>query len=398
MKRRICYSIEKMESDIADMAMTLIRFKSENPPGNEAEIADFLASKLESLGFEVKLVEAERKRPNVIATLKGEQGRSSLIFNGHMDVVPAGPLENWKQPPFEPVVKDGKIYGRGAADMKGALSSIFNAAKAVVELGVSLKGNLVIQFVADEEEGGAKGTEFLAKKGFIKGDYAVVCEPTGLKIGVAEKGFIRTEITVRGKAAHSSTPSEGINAIVKMSKVIKALYDEFPRKIAGKSHPLVGSPTVNVGTIIGGVRVNVVPDKCVIKLDRRLIPGEDPEEAFNEIIEILESVRKRDNQLKYEVKLIGEAEPSEISPQEEIVEVLKRNYEFVFHTNPTIYGLKGTTDARFFINQAQIPTVIFGPGSIKEAHKVNENVSVKELVLATKIYSLTILDFLADGE
>jgi len=395
MKQKICDFVEKMKSDITDMTMALIRFKSENPPGNEEEIADFLASKLKTLGFKVKLVEAEPKRPNVIATLEGKRGFPTLIFNGHMDVVPAGPLENWKYPPYEPVLKNAKIYGRGAADMKGALSSIFNAAKAIVELGIDLKGNLVIQFVADEEEGGAKGTEFLVKNGLVKGDYAVVCEPSHLRIGVAEKGFIRAEITVRGKAAHSSTPSEGINAIVKMCRVIEALNDKLPKKFVDRRHPLLGGPTINVGTITGGVKVNIVPDKCTIQLDRRLIPGENSEGAFNEIIEILKSLRKRDSQLKYEVKLIGEAEPSEISPQEEIVKLLERNYKFVFHRRPIIYGLKGTTDARFFINQAKIPAAVFGPGSISEAHKVNEFVHIKELVSAAKIYSLTIFDFLA---
>jgi|Deesub1362B_J571_1020462.scaffolds.fasta_scaffold00238_4 acetylornithine deacetylase/succinyl-diaminopimelate desuccinylase family protein len=395
MKQKICDSVEKMELNITDMTMALIRFKSENPPGNEEEIAEFLASKFEDLGFKVELVEAEPKRPNVIATLDGEQGFQTLIFNGHMDVVPAGPLENWEHPPYEPILRDGRIYGRGAADMKGALSAVFNAAKAIIELGIRLKGKLVIQFVADEEEGGAKGTEFLIKKGLVKGDYVIVCEPTSLKVGVAEKGFFRAEVTVRGKAAHSSTPSEGINAIVKMCKVIKAIDKELVKKFAGRSHPLLGSPTISIGTITGGVKVNVIPDKCTIKFDRRLIPGENPETAFNEIIEILKSLKERDHQLKYEVKLLGTAKPSELSPQAEIVKLLEKSYEFVFYQKPIIYGLMGTTDARFFINHAKIPTVIFGPGGISETHKVNEFVRVRELISATKIYSLMIFDVLA---
>jgi acetylornithine deacetylase/succinyl-diaminopimelate desuccinylase family protein len=377
--------------EVVALTRQLIKIPSENPPGEEEAVSEFIAEKLSSIGLTVRFHDYKPRRPNVVGLLSGKEEEPILMFNGHTDTVPVGEKSLWATDPFSANVRDGRIYGRGATDMKAALAAIISAAEAIVKCGVKLKGTLMISCVADEEVTGF-GTKDLVDRGY-RADFAVVGEPTELKVKTAHKGVLWVRTVTKGKAAHASMPHEGVNAIYEMSKICLILKD-MSHQLMMKKHPLLGSPTINVGTIKGGLKTNVVPDHCEITIDRRLIPGENPKSAKFEIDTVLDSLKKQDPQFQVESEIINVAEPSETPTDELIVRVAREAVEEVTGMDPGVTGFTATCDMRFLVNQAKIPTIILGPGSLRQAHIVDEYVEVQQVFNAAKIYALMILKLL----
>lgn len=378
------------EGKVTDLTRELVRIPSENPPGNEREVAEFIRGRMEDLGLEIHFYECSEGRPNVIGKLKGE-GNKSLMFNAHTDTVPVGDREFWSEDPFGGAIKDGKLYGRGATDMKGGLAAMLIAIESLIESGVKLKGDVMLAAVIDEEHG-KLGTKSIVERGY-RADAAVIGEPTELKVCIAHKGALRLEIATIGKAAHSSDPLKGVNAIYKMAKICLAM-ELLMERLNERGHVLVGNASVSVGTITGGVKVNMVPDRCVISVDRRLIPGESVDNARMEIEEILKNLQSGDPEFKYTVKTLQEYNPSEISEEEEIVKSCRLAVEAVEGVDPGVSGFPAGCDMYLLVNEVNIPTVILGPGSLAQAHQPDEFVEVKQVVDAAKIYSLITLMFL----
>jgi len=371
--------------NVIELTRQLIKIPSENPPGKEEEISEFIAEKMRSIGLNVRIHEYKPGRPSVVGLLQGEKEEPILMFNGHTDTVPVGDESVWSINPFDADVKDGKIYGRGASDMKAALAAMISAAEMILKEDVKLKGTLIISCVADEEVTGF-GTRDLLDRGY-KANFAVVGEPTELKVQIAHKGSVRFRIITKGKAAHASMPHEGLNAIYKMSKVCLALED-LSRQLKKKKHPLLGSPTINVGTIKGGLKTNIVPDRCEITLDRRLIPGEKLENVKFEIDKILTSLKSQNHKFQAESEIIFVARPSETSADEPIVRVAREAVKEVTGKDPGVTGFTATCDMHFLVNQGGIPTVILGPGSLNQAHTTDEYVEAQQVLDAAKIYAL----------
>lgn len=375
---------------IVDLASKLIQFPSENPPGNEAEAAAFLADHCRALGMNVEVTEPLPGRPNVVAWVEGRETGPHLIFNGHLDVVPAG--ANWTTDPFQPVVRDGRIYGRGSADMKGALAATVEAVDAVRRSGTPFRGRITLSFVCDEEEGGT-GTRFLVASG-LRGDWAIVTEPTELKPVIAHKGDFYFDVTLYGVAAHGSVPHRGVNAIYHAGKLLDAVQ-EFAGRLAQRSHPLVGNASISTGLIRGGETTNVVPAECLVSLDRRVLPNERPAEVIAEIDELLEDLAARDPTFRYRVENPVRALPMEISADEPVVIALREAATEVLGSDPGVHGWAATCDANLLVNDAQTPTVVFGPGSIDQAaHQADESVAIPDLVSAAEIYAATIVRLL----
>ncbi len=220
------------------------------------------------------------------------------------------------------------------------------------------------------------------KKNLVNSDLCIVGEPTNLDIAIAEKGVLWIRIVVKGKSAHAGLPEKGKNAIERAYSIIKALSDMEYKT----THPLLGKPTINIGKISGGTKVNVVPDYCEIEVDRRIIPGEDVEEVKKEIIECLKDQ-------EYSIEYFLHAKPFEIDKNNEFVLRLKEIVKNVTNKEPKIKGIFGFTDARFAYEKGVTP-IIFGPGSAKQSHTVNECVEIEQVLNAAKIYSLFAIDFL----
>ncbi len=372
------------ENDVVNLARELVRIRSINPPGLEKEAADFTEEKLIELGLTVDKYEVYPGRPNVVGRLKGTSGTPILMMNCHLDVVPPGNKDFWSFKPFGGEVKNRRLYGRGASDMKGAIASVVTAVKSLIESEIELEGDLIVALVVDEEISGL-GTQSLIDNGY-RADMAVVAEPTMLQVCIAHKGVAHIEVITKGESAHASTPYKGSNAIYKMMKVISS-FEKFSSELEQRIHPLVGSCTLNVCTIEGGTKVNIIPDFCRIEIDRRTIPGEPLKNVEQEINELVTRLRSEDPSLNIEYTLTHMLEPAEIKANESLVKIALESVKKITGSDYGIGGFVATTDMHILVNQARIPTIILGPGSINEAHKIDEFVDTKQLVNAAKIYT-----------
>jgi len=380
------------KKELVDLTIQLVQTSTENPPGNEKVAAQFLKSILPKMGFKIKTVHSPKGRWNLIAEKRWGRGGRTLIFNGHLDVVPAGDPSQWKYPPFQGKLYKGRIYGRGASDMKSGIASFIHALSMIDRSEISLhQGAVILHLVSDEESHGHQGMGFLTQRGGIQGDAALVGEPTDLHPVIAHKGALWLRISTFGKSAHSAKPHLGVNAIEKMIKLMDRL-NSLPLE---KEHPLLGKPTLSIGTIQGGTKINVVPDRCEIEVDRRMLPGEKKEEVLGVMKEILDSLQSQDSLFQYRMEEIDYAEPSEVDPEEEIVRVGVEAIQEVLGKKPPLRAFSGFTDSRFYINQCHIPTLVFGPGDTNQIHTTDESVEVEALVHAAHIYGLILINYLS---
>lgn len=362
----------------------LIAAKSENPGGTEDRAAAVASDILTAVGAKPEIVRSEAGRPSVMASLGTERG-PSLAWNGHLDVVPAGSLDTWRHDPWAgDIDDDGRLVGRGAADMKGPIGAALAAASALRRAGTPLAGSLVFHLAADEELAGVHGTRVLWERGLLTQDAAIVGEPSELQVGLAERGGAWFTATAFGKAAHGSQPHRGVNAITSMARFLLRLPEVLP----DIEHPLVGRPTVNAAMIEGGSAPNVVPDRCAVDIDRRIVPGEtDPDAVRAPFLTIVDSLRSEDSEVEIEVRLREWTDAAEASPDTDIARIAVEAVRATTGTAPDLVGFTGITDARFYINQADIPTVICGPGSLTVAHTADEWVPVDELVAGARAYA-----------
>jgi succinyl-diaminopimelate desuccinylase len=380
------------KKELVDLTIRLVQIPTENPPGNEKVAAQFLKPLLSKTGFKIKTVLSPEGRWNLLAEKRWGRGGRRLIFNGHLDVVPAGNASQWKYPPFQGKLHKGKIYGRGSSDMKSGIASFIHALSTIERSKIPLhQGAVILHLVSDEESHGHQGMEFLTQREGIQGDAALVGEPTDLQPVIAQKGALWLRIFTIGRSAHGSKPHLGINAVEKMMKLIERLHF-IPLE---KEHPLLGKPTLSIGTIQGGTKVNIVPEGCEIEVDRRMLPGEKKEEVLGEIKKILDSLQSQDPFFQYRMEGIDFAQPSEVDPDEEIVKIGVEAIQNVMGRKPMLRGFSGFTDSRFYVNQCHIPTLIFGPGGADQSHTMDESVAVDALVHAAHIYAMILVDYLS---
>lgn len=371
----------------------LIRIDSVNPSlsdkgTGELNIARYLGEYLKTLGLDVSYQELEENRVNVIGILKGTGGGRSLMLNGHTDTVS---IERMEIEPFKPENKDGRIYGRGAFDMKSGIAAQIMAVQSLIESGRKLKGDVLLTFVADEEYASI-GTEAIVKD--YSADAAIICEPTDLEIIIAHKGFAWAKIEVFGQAAHGSLPEQGVDAIVKAGKVLTAIENLSNTALIHKTHPLLGSPSIHASLISGGIELSTYPDYCKIELERRTLPGEDRTTAVEEIQRMLEKIQSKDEQFKADFDVFFYRPALEVSRDQAIVQSLNHVYQSVQKEKPKFAGMSGWMDAAL-LTEAGIPTVIFGPSG-DGAHAAVEYVDFASVVTTTKILIELLVDF-CDG-
>lgn len=376
--------------EVLTYARALLAAPSENPGGTEDEAARVAVDILTGLGAVPEVVRGEAGRPSVVAAL-GSGARPKLAWNGHLDVVPAGDLSTWDTPPFDGTVADGRLVGRGTADMKGAVAAALAAASAIARSGVRLAGTLELHLAADEELAGLHGTKVLWEAGLLNQDACIVGEPTDLQLALAERGGAWVTATARGKAAHGSRPHLGVNAITSMARFLLRIEEVLP----DREHPLAGRPTVNAALISGGSAPNVVPDLCEVDVDRRIVPGENsPEEVLAPFERLAASIRADHPEVDLSFRIREWTDAAEAPRDSAIVELCRAAVQEETGARPADVGMTGITDARFYINEAAIPAVILGPGSLTVAHTANEWVAVDELVAAARIYARVFVRFL----
>jgi acetylornithine deacetylase len=376
-----------MIDDLADLTARLVAIDSTNPdlvPGGagEGEIADFVAGWLGEAGLEVAVHEAAPGRPNVVGRVPGRGGGRSLLLNAHLDTVAAGGMER----PFAPVLRDGRLHGRGAIDMKASLAAIMFVARAARDL--DLGGDLIVTAVADEEYASV-GTQEIVER--YRADAAIVTEPSGLDLCLAHKGFVWLEVETRGVAAHGSAPDQGVDAIAKMGRVLVGLEDLDRRLRAGPAHALLGTGSVHASLIQGGTELSTYPDACRLQIERRTVPGETALAVEGQIRAILETAAQADPDFKAELWPGLVRDPFMVSDDEAIVETLRRQATRVLDREPAVVGAGGWMDSAL-LAAAGIPTVVFGPAG-DGAHADEEWVDLASAEQCYRILLATVAEF-----
>ncbi len=380
-------------ADPVALARALVRVDSRNPdmiPGapGEGPCAAVLAAVLRDWGFAVDVYDAAPGRPNVIARLgRAEPGAPVLMLNGHLDVVGT---EGMAHAPFDGEERDGRLYGRGAADMKGGVAAMCAAAARAHAAG-ALRGEVVVAAVADEEFESA-GTLALVerlKHGALRADACVITEPTRLAIMPAHRGFAWYTVTVRGRAAHGSRYDIGVDAIRHAGLLLAELDALDAVELPGRApHPLLGRGSLHASTVEGGVGLTTYPERCVLRLERRTIPGESAASALAEIEAAAARVGARleaagRGPFRAEVALDFAQPPSDVSADAPVVQAL--GAALAGAGEPVrVEGMPAWTDAAL-LNAAGVPTVCFGPGDIGLAHSAEEWVPLGEVERATGV-------------
>ena len=359
--------------DEIGLAGDLIRIDSQNPPGREEECAKFLRDLFEDrfMDLEIRTFRWMENRMDILATQGGESG--GLMLNGHLDTVPVGDPNMWSWDPFSGKVVEGKIRGRGATDMKSAVAAMIASAHRYLSENKP-KRKLALFFTSDEEVASRGLRRIMEKeKHLLNGiSYGIIGEPTELNVIRMHKGVYYTRIEVTGDPAHGSTPQYGDNAIEKAAEIIQALRD-LEVALEFKRHE-VGHPTINVGMIQGGTKVNVVPDRCIIDIDRRTIPTEGVEEVLSEFREVVNKVTTEAT-----VEITGYRAPHEIESGSRII----REMEEI--TGSGSRGISYWTEAPIF-HQAGVECAVLGPGSVIQAHAFDETVPAEEVKIAGSFY------------
>ncbi|MGH2531328.1 MAG: M20 family metallopeptidase [Thermomicrobiales bacterium] len=390
--RRVLDAIN--EQEVVDFLRRLIQTPTVNPPGDVREAVQLSVQPLSEAGFEVRTIALDETKPNLIARFG--QGRPVLCFNAHLDVVPIGELRAWTHAPFAADVEDERIYGRGAGDDKASVAAQVMASVALARSGVALEGTLIVNEVADEEVGGPAGAAFVVNEGHVRPDFVIVGEQTLNRICVGEKGVAATRVTVYGRAAHGALPWEGANAIEGMAEVVSALRSELWPRLESRTHPLFHHSSASVNMVAGGVKENVVPDRCMIAIDRRLIPGENPDDSLAEIAEVAQCAVASMPGVSVVVEFSGERRTATMSdPASPLVQAMLAANRYL-GLSEALAGFSMATDGRFFA-AAGYPTIIYGPGDPTLAHVPDEWVGIDEVVQATRAYALAALTLIGQG-
>jgi acetylornithine deacetylase/succinyl-diaminopimelate desuccinylase family protein len=380
------------EASLVDLTTALVRAAGQNPPGDEAATVNVLRSAAVELGLDVVETAVEQGRNNLRVTLAGGSGPGLLLL-GHTDVVPVG--EGWTTDPFGGVVRDGRIYGRGASDMKGGLAASLAALAAL--RGVGLSGPVELAALVDEEETGKGIRAYIeactesAQQSFLG---CLTSEPTDLQTIIGARGASYLRVEIHGKACHAGNPDDGANAIYGAAAVV-AEIERLHAELARRPHPLVGPATWSVGQMHGGAGGSIVPAECVVVADRRLLPGESPESVLDGLRERVDGLRLTDRGLTTDVAMPMEMPAFQTAADSELALAADAALADVGGPRLPMGGWTAACDGGFVARDLGIPVVVLGPGSAtSQAHRADESVEVSELIVAARAYALSALRLL----
>ncbi|MBD3192366.1 MAG: ArgE/DapE family deacylase [Candidatus Heimdallarchaeota archaeon] len=370
---------------IIEITKKIVAMDSQNPPGKTVDIAKYLAKLCKKLGFTTKIIPIDEDRHNILAYFG--KGNRDIVLSGHLDTVPIGDASKWDFPPMGMTEKNGRLYGRGTADMKGAVATLIGVMAALKQSNCELTHRIVFAGTADEEVG-MYGAELLKEKGIMKqADGLIIPEATALRVGIAEKGPYWVRVKVKGKAAHGSMPEVGKNAIEGACFALPYLKQLLPET----EHELLGKSTCNIGTINGGAKINVVPEECSLECDYRLVPGVDQQEFQQGLHQQIQAL-SREHECDFSYEITHKVPALSTPPNEPLVQGFLEWANKIAAVPKEPIGLTYGTDAAALIPPKEIPFIIFGPGSPSVIHQTNECVAISELIDTTKIIGAVLID------
>jgi succinyl-diaminopimelate desuccinylase len=411
---RITAEVDRAADEIVKYTQDLVRIPTVNPPGDQyAACAAFIGDDLNRRGYDVEYIAAEgqpehtRRHPrvNVVGSRRGSSGGPVVHLNGHFDVVPAG--DGWTMDPFAGTIRDGRIYGRGACDMKAGIAAAVFAMDAIARAGIGLPGAVEISGTVDEESGGFAGVAYLARVGRLaaaRTDFVIIPEPLNVdRICVGHRGVYWFELTARGRIAHGSMPFLGVSAIEGMTDVIAAIQRDLKPKLAQRitAMPVVPEAarhaTINIngidgGQAVDGIQTPCVADRCRAVFDRRFLLEERFEEVHGEIAELIQRTL---GDVDYEVRDLMVVDPVRTPDGSPLVRALERAIDRVLGTKPRLVASPGTYDHKHVARIAGVRhCVAYGPGELELAHQPDESCSIADLLNATKVIALATLDLM----
>jgi len=386
---------EDWTEELVDLLERLIRIETENPPGNERPCTEFVVEWFSDRGIDAELVgDPYPDRPQAVARI-GE-GNPTFVFNGHVDVVPAGDRDRWNHDPYGAEIEGNTLYGRGASDMKSGVATGMMAAAILAERieGGNLGGSVVVQAVVDEEVIGP-GTKRLLELGY-DGDYGVVLEPTGLRTATSEKGHVWYEITVDGEPSHGGRPDEGVNAAVRAHRVVDALL-EYDREVRRRERDPLGRAYASVTGIHSGTKENVIPGSASVTLDRRFLPDQSVDDVDAELDAVLTDVSEAsgfDVEWGHTTTVV---ESSRVPVDCELARTMRRHSNDVAGVSSDPWAPDASSDLRNLVNDAGMEAVTWGPGDPSAAHTVDESVDLRDVESAVEILVRTAEDIFTSG-
>ncbi len=385
------------EHEVINLLKDLVSIPSVNPEhtrdeavSGERRLAEFTAEYLEERGFDISWDIVEPDRPSIVASYGPESPSRTLLMESHLDTVG---VEGMISPPFEPITRDGRLYGRGACDTKGPMAAAMCALKRPLLDRIAEAGGRIVFVGAMGEEKGNIGAERLVEKG-LRADDAIILEPTDLATVNGHKGILWFRLTVSGISAHGSNPERGRNAIQGMGQVIDLLQRQIARKRQDCANTEMGLPTMNIGFIEGGTAVNIVPDRCAIDVDRRTVVGESNKRIMEEIRGILDPLTDRGIIRSFGFDMIKEGVPFRTSPESVIIERLKKACREC-GVDSRVETAAWYSDAGAFSRTCS-NVIVFGPGSIRQAHTHDEFIELDELLKGHEIISVYLKRYAED--
>ncbi len=378
------------DAALVQLTRDLVQIRSINPPGDEAAVATCVAQRLTHAGMFAELVPHEEAgRASVVGGLRGSGARPALLFSGHLDTVPAG--DNWEHDILAADISDGKIWGLGTTDMKAGVAAMLMAMEAIQRTGVVLQGDLLFAGTAGEEVDSMGAQRLVQQQKLSNVGFMVIGEPTTNRVFTAEKGVLWLELSTKGQTAHGSMPHLGVNAIMHMSTLLQALT---AAKIPYEKHPLMGDFTMNVATITGGLKTNIVPDACRVTIDTRTVTGQDHQQILDTVRQLIDQLCATDPTFHAEVRTITERVPLDIPLDTASVQTFIRVRDQVTGQTSVPMAATYATDGSVFVPAYNAPMVICGPGLPEKAHQPNEYVDIHRLTEAARIYTLAALELL----
>jgi succinyl-diaminopimelate desuccinylase len=366
--------------------------------GEEAA-ARWIEARCLEMGLETHFEVVAPGRPNLIALWPGPSSGPTLMFEGHTDVVTEGDVSLWTDPPFSATIRNGRIYGRGANDMKAGLVCALIATKALIQSGIKLRGTLLIGAVCDEE-GQMIGIKHFVEQGWAdRVNAAIICEPEENHLCIAQKGVMWLRATIQGEMAHGAMPLTGVNSIYPMARFLTMVHSLEEREIARhREHEFLGQPSITPNILRspyrGEPQNNVMPGSAETVLDCRLIPGQDPEQLVRQIELMLVAATVVDERLSYSLEVLELRQPTRTDRDEPVVTALASSYRDLTGAEPIYGGVPGSTDGTILHAQKGIPIVTCGPGDIHIPHHIDEWVSIDEIKLAARLYVVAAMRFL----
>jgi acetylornithine deacetylase len=399
--------VEQYRHELVDFARQLVATPSQNPPGDERGMAELIRTRLSELGCGSSRILAKREhRPNLVNTVRCAGPGQLVMYCGHLDTKPIGIRHEWATDPFDPVLRDGKLFGLGASDMKGALAAMTYASKVVRDLSRELTGGLMLVFTADEEAGGTLGARFLSRECGLQADVALVGEPSGFftnweYLDPVSRGESCFRLRVHGTQMHSSISDivPAVNANLRMAEVLLRLNRDL--EIDYEPHPFCPHGITVTPAVMtkGGVYYGILPGEAECSVEVRVIPGMTLDRLRSDVEAFVARLRTEDPSLEIELEFesppLEWIAPVEFPAQHPFLEVLETAAEHVLGFRPTRGAFPAWTDARFFTEIAGIPTIpAFGPGLLTVIHRPNEYVAIEAIIEAAKIYALAAVMYL----